>query len=147
MPDYPHRARVGAVLLVILLGVVACGPRSTREGKATPQAGGETISAFQPVATILESSCATSACHSASRGAGQLVLAPDVARSNLVDVPSNQQESAILVVPGDPEASYLMAKLRGDEGIRGSRMPIGQAPLSEEEMATVSGWIADGAGE
>jgi len=49
--------------------------------------------------------------------------------------------------PNDPDGSYLMAKLRGEEGILGARMPIGGAPLSDEELATISDWISGGAGE
>ena len=47
-----------------------------------------------------------------------------------------------LVVPGDPDASYLVAKLRGGDGIEGERMPIGDDPLSDEAMAAVTAWIA-----
>ena len=150
MPNDTRRALIGPLVLLLLLGAVACGSRP-REGSGAPGSDSsedtEVIGAFQPVAAILESTCATAACHSASRGAGQLVLSPDVARENLVDVPSDQQDGATLVVPGDPDASYLMAKLRGDDGIRGARMPIGRSPLSDEEMATISGWITGGAGE
>jgi hypothetical protein len=142
--------RVFLVVLAIALLAAACGPRPEREGEAgdsTPGEGEVAIVAFEPVAAILEATCATAACHAASRGAGQLVLSPDQARESLVDAPSNQQDGATLVIPGDPDGSYLMAKLRGEDGIRGARMPIGQSPLSDEEMATIADWIAGGAGE
>ncbi|RMG99260.1 MAG: hypothetical protein D6705_03690 [Deltaproteobacteria bacterium] len=47
-----------------------------------------------------------------------------------------------LVVPGKPDESYLLAKIRGDEGIDGERMPIGDDPLSDEAIAAVEAWIA-----
>mgnify|MGYP005840475211 CR=1 FL=1 len=150
MPNYARRPLFAVLALALALGAAACGSRPEREGNASGPPPGErteAIAAFEPAAAIFEASCATAACHSTERGAGQLVLSPQVARENLVDVPSNQQDGATLVVPGDPEGSYLLAKLRGDDGIRGSRMPIGRSPLSEEELATITEWIAGGTGE
>lgn len=46
-------------------------------------------------------------------------------------------EPARLLVPGDPEASYLVARLRGEmygEPIPGSRMPLANRPLTIAEM-------------
>lgn len=149
MPKPTHRALAVLLLFGLLLSALACGSRPPGDGDAVgaPEEGGEAIEAFEPVAALFESTCATAACHAAARGAGQLVLSPDVARDNLVHAPSSQQDGATLVVPGDPDGSYLMAKLRGDEGIRGARMPIGRSPLADEEMAIIADWIAASAGE
>jgi hypothetical protein len=46
--------------------------------------------------------------------------------------------------PGNPEGSYLFLKVRGDDGIAGSRMPP-PSPLSEEEIEKIRAWIAVGA--
>ncbi|HHX43332.1 MAG TPA: hypothetical protein GX714_05005 [Chloroflexi bacterium] len=144
MPIDIRRMLVGFLMLVLVVGIAACGSRAPQEGDASeaPPVEDEAIDAFEPVVAILEASCTTAACHSASRAAGDLVLSSDVAEANLVNVPSSQQDGATLVIPGDAEGSYLMAKLRGDDAIRGSRMPIGDAPLSEEEMGIIAEWIA-----
>ncbi len=47
------------------------------------------------------------------------------------------------VVPGDPEASLLLARVRGDEA--GERMPPGDTPLTEEQIRVLEGWIQAGA--
>ena len=50
---------------------------------------------------------------------------------------SHEGEPAQLLVPGDPESSYLIARLRGEmhgEPIPGSRMPLANAPLNIAEM-------------
>ena len=137
--------RIASLLLIFVTALIltACASRGASGGADTPTAEGDkAIDAYEPVAALLETSCALSACHSAARGAGQLVLAPDVAHDNLVDVPSSQQDGATLVVPGDPDGSYLLAKLRGADGIRGARMPIGSAPLSEVQIASIADWIS-----
>lgn len=149
MPNHVYRLCI-VVLVAMLVLTAACGSRDKQEadtGGSAPSEVAEEITAFEPVAAIFESTCATSTCHASSRGAGQLVLSPDVAHGNLVDKPSNQQDGATLVIPGDPDGSYLMAKLRGDDGIRGSRMPIGGSRLSDDQLAIIADWIANGANE
>jgi mono/diheme cytochrome c family protein len=56
-----------------------------------------------------------------------------------------QSEQAVmdLVEPGDPEASGLMIRLRGEGGR--PYMPIGDARLGQAELDAVEAWIANGA--
>lgn len=49
---------------------------------------------------------------------------------------------AILVVPGDPAASYLVAKLYGTPAMKGELMPQGMDPLDQAQLETISRWIA-----
>jgi len=46
---------------------------------------------------------------------------------------------------GRPEYSYLVYKLLGDGPIWGARMPLGRAPLREEEIRLVVDWVTAGA--
>lgn len=46
-----------------------------------------------------------------------------------------------LIVPGDPNASYLMKKMLGSPGIAGEMMPEDE-PLPEEDLKAVHDWIA-----
>lgn len=48
------------------------------------------------------------------------------------------------IVPGKGSDSLLVRKLRG-VGIEGQRMPLGQAPLSDEQIAMIAAWIDQGA--
>lgn len=99
---------------------------------------------------IFKVSCATTSCHGAA-GAGGLVLTPGAAYSNLVGVtatnPVAAAAGALRVVPGDPDASFLVRKLDGAlaEG-EGESMPqVGtQLPASLRDL--VRRWIAAGAG-
>ncbi|MCA9563316.1 MAG: hypothetical protein KC561_07495, partial [Myxococcales bacterium] len=64
--------------------------------------------------TIFEPTCATEDCHGDTLPAEELDLS--TARSSfrgMVDVDSLQQTGATIVVPGEPENSYLMNKLNG----------------------------------
>jgi len=51
-------------------------------------------------------------------------------------------ESGPLLVPGKPAESLIVKKLRGTAG---ERMPLDQAPLSEDVIAKFEKWIAEGA--
>jgi len=47
-----------------------------------------------------------------------------------------------LVVPGNPDASYLLLKMKGGEGLDGEVMPLGDDPLKPEQLQAVADWIA-----
>jgi mono/diheme cytochrome c family protein len=55
----------------------------------------------------------------------------------------NSGDHAPVIVPGDPAASLLVAKLEGTQ-LEGGPMPPGQS-LSDAEIATIVQWIAAGA--
>jgi len=98
------------------------------------------------VAPILVANCAI--CHMTGEEAGNMSLVPDNAIASLVGVRSVEAHARTRVVPGDPDASYLVMKLEGThmahEGA-GARMPFGGTPLPPEEIAKVRQWIAEGA--
>ena len=64
----------------------------------------------------------------------------------LVGVPSRGRPDLRFVVPGDPDASYLVQKLEGAPGISGTRMPRSGPPyLSAGQMLVIRRWIELGA--
>jgi len=97
-------------------------------------------------AEIFDKSCSTVACHRGSSPAGGLTLEPGKAHDALVDVPALMAPGKRLVVPGHPDHSFLMEKLRGhlsqDEGLP---MPYAKPPLSAAQIGLVEQWIAGGA--
>jgi mono/diheme cytochrome c family protein len=48
----------------------------------------------------------------------------------------------LLVVAGDPDASYLIDKIYGTAAMKGDLMPQGMDPLSKDQLETVRKWIA-----
>jgi hypothetical protein len=87
-------------------------------------------------------------CHvagGAAAGTG-LILTEAVAYGNLVNRTSRLRPGETLVIPGDPDNSYLVRKLNGGPAITGERMPRTQGPfLTDGQMLVIRKWIADGA--
>jgi hypothetical protein len=95
-------------------------------------------------AEVFTPSCAFSTCH-ASPGASGLVLEEGASHGALVGVESADAPGNTLVVAGDAEGSYLVHKLRGDEGIVGEIMPQNSGGLEAELVDLVIAWIDAGA--
>lgn len=121
-------------------------------GCAGDYAGGseESASAFDTLqSTIFNTKCTTGPCHSFSAAAGGLVLESGVSYASLVnaasDNPSAQGAGLLRVEPFDTSASFLYIKLVNPTAAQGSRMPQGQAPLSQSELALIRNWIDSGA--
>ena len=75
-----------------------------------------------------------------------LNLVGGTAHAALVDRSSVAKPGAILVVPGDPDNSYLIQKLEGAAGIVGQRMPRTSGPfLTPGQVAVIRRWITLGA--
>jgi hypothetical protein len=100
---------------------------------------------FAAVQKIFDDNCTT--CHIA----GDIVdLSEGHAYMDLVGQPSVAPETCggTLVVPGQPDASYLYQKLTNDIPCYGSRMPrteFGSVPLPDCVTNVVRDWIAAGA--
>jgi hypothetical protein len=75
-----------------------------------------------------------------------LDLRSAVADGNRVNVRSRLKAGAVLVVPGDPDASYLVQKLEGRSDISGRRMPYDGPPyLTGGQVLVIRRWIQSGA--
>ena len=96
---------------------------------------------------IFQSGCAGAACHAGMRPAEGLDLSSaSLAFGTLVNVRTGQCGGAkIRVVPGDPAASYLVAKLTGVGMCSGSVMPKMGGELSAAQIDVVRAWIGSGA--
>lgn len=98
------------------------------------------------VAPLFLANCAI--CHMTGEEAGNMSLVPDNAIASLVGVKSVDAPTQTRVVPGDPDASYLIMKLEGTHMIHGgagARMPFGGPPLPAGDIAKIRTWIAEGA--
>jgi mono/diheme cytochrome c family protein len=87
-------------------------------------------------------------CHTAQgrNPAGGLNLTEGVSYAALVNVASSQKAGEIRVIPGNPDASYLVRKLEGGPNIVLERMPRTGGPfLTEGQMRVIRRWIELGA--
>jgi hypothetical protein len=162
--------RSGLAALTIAIVVAACGggggsgdpaPGSDPDPTPSPAPGGpvdpdcasgsfdSTFAAIQEL-VFERHGCTAQACHGSAQSGG-LDLRADVAYANLFEVAS-QGSSWQRLVPGEPSESFLFQKLSastlpGSFEVGGSPMPVGAAPLSEDELEAVRLWIEAGAPE
>lgn len=131
-------------------GACACDPPDLDGGGG---AGGEgavnvgPVSFSDDILPILENSCSGSDCHTETTRKAPLGLEPSEAYSHLVNAAAQGCDAATLVVPGDPNKSYLLDKLLGGAVCDGAQMPLADKPLPEVATARFVRWICDGAQE
>lgn len=106
---------------------------------------GETLDAVQ---AIFNTHCTS--CHSDEYEGGRPVAGLDLAEGNMphntIAARSGQlSDGTLLINPGRPDESYIVEKIAVDAPTRGSRMPRGMPPLSDEEIETIRSWVFDGA--
>ena len=88
--------------------------------------------------------CAVPGCHGGAGAQQGLRLDPGFSAGNLINVPSPRDPNLIRVVPGDPDASFLIQKLQGTQTL-GDRMPDGGPYLTTATINVIRQWIQDGA--
>ena len=87
-------------------------------------------------------------CHSDQNRvpASNLVLLEGRSHQQLVGRGSTGKAGATLVIPGDPDNSYLVKKLEGATDIAGQRMPRTNGPFLESgQIKVIRRWIEEGA--
>lgn len=125
---------------------VAGGDFVTQFTISTPAVLGPTLPQIQAI--VFGPSCGTAGCHSGG-GAnlpGVMDLSSEQASfDNLVNVPALQVGggAALRVTPGDPDMSYLIQKLEGNQ-MTGNQMPPGGA-LQQSVIDEIRSWITNGA--
>jgi mono/diheme cytochrome c family protein len=131
-----------AVLGLLLAG---CGTVKSPTEPSTPAGGGTAFTYTQIQAQIFTPVCAKAGCHAAGSSPSGLVLAAGQSYGNLVGRSAAENSSLAGVSPGNPDASYIILKLRGDPNISGERMPLGGPYLSADQIAGIAAWIQAGA--
>jgi mono/diheme cytochrome c family protein len=89
------------------------------------------------VQAVFKSHCVR--CHTGSKPPKGLSLIPSKA-SAILDAPSAEVPSLRIVDTENPEASYLLKKIRRGDGITGKPMPPSKA-LPAEELQVLETWI------
>ncbi len=126
-------------------GVCACDDSDLGAGGATSGESTGPLSFAEDILPLLDNSCSGSKCHTEEDREAPLGLDPDDAYSHLVDAQAEGCENATLVVPGNPDESYLLNKLLGGSVCDGAQMPLADKPLPDAATARFVRWICDGA--
>lgn len=121
-----------------------CGDDDGDDGGENPM-DSEGVTFEQVNDSVFAQRCATAGCHVGNSPAGGMSLEVDKLATQVIGVDSGQKPELKRVDPQNPEGSYLLKKIRGDEDIEQRRMPLGGNPLSAAQIALVRDWIADGA--
>lgn len=144
--------RVVRVLLLVLAPVMAgaCDERLRDVAGPTPDLQ-PTLSSIQREIFNKPDSSGRLACTQCHTNVGRvptanLLLTEGNSYQSLVGQPSRAKTGAVLVVPGEPDDSYLMHKLAGRADIVGARMPRSNGPyLTAGQMSIIRRWIQLGA--
>jgi hypothetical protein len=97
----------------------------------------------QPIFTM---NCALPGCHTGATPAAGQDLSEGSAYASIVNVTSGECPSFKRVLPGAPDMSYLVFKIRGSGPcFSGGQMPFGRTPLSSAARRTIVAWIGEGA--
>jgi hypothetical protein len=156
-PRAPHQGGPLSSLKTLLCVIVAtvsftaCDENlSSIAGPDTPDLEPTFSSVRQDILTLGDPSgrrgCTT--CHTLNNRptpAGLLNMDVGAVYAALVNVPSRLKPGETLVIPGDPDNSYLIKKLEGRPGINGGRMPLNGPYLSPGQIAIIRRWIELGA--
>ncbi len=134
-----------SLLLIAALSWAGCGGDDSTVGPDDDVEGTLTEATLAQVNEVFAVSCTFSGCHSGGEPAADLSLEGDFA-AHIVGVDSGQRPDFKLVDPGNPNKSYLLLKVRGDDEIISQQMPPGN-PLSAEQVEIIRAWIASGAKE
>jgi mono/diheme cytochrome c family protein len=133
--------RAAGLAVAASLSVAACTPEPA-VGIPLPFSRGGAGTYTGLAQQIFVPRCASGSCHGGSPPPAFPQLDAEAGWAAMVNVQS-QQDVMMLVAPGSPEQSWLVIRLRGEGGR--PYMPLGDAQLTEEEIAAVEGWITNGA--
>lgn len=125
----------GIYLLDAGIQCADAGQDAAEAGSCTPSRASVSFSA--DVAPILSSRCAGEVCHGSTGWSDYHAITSAHAYECC--------DGRKLVVPGSPDGSYLMHKLRGHGMCLGVPMPKNGAPLTPAQMQTIYDWICLGA--
>jgi hypothetical protein len=142
----PVRAGLAAIMLVTLVGASACDEKLRDLAGPSPALTPTFTSIRDEILRTTDlagrTSCVT--CHRPQGGTP--INLQDDPYAALVNAPSRQKPGAILVVPGDPDGSYLIQKLEGRSDIVQLRMPRNGPPyLTPGQILVIRRWIEIGA--
>jgi hypothetical protein len=112
----------------------AMPPDASTAGCANSHGG---VKLSTDVAPIADMHCAGIECHGGWRGHWY---------TDWVGVSAYEcADGRNLVTPGDPDHSYVIQKLRGEDLCSGGRMPRLGLPLSDQQIQTIVDWVCAGA--
>lgn len=148
-PKPRFRGRLAVLVAVASIGLVACDEKLSDVTGPSPNLA-PTFSSIRDEIFLSSDDAGRTACINCHAPGGISVgfinFRADDLYTRLVNGGSRQKVGAVLVVPGDPDNSYLVQKLEGRSGIIGLRMPFNGPPyLTDGQILVIRRWIQTGA--
>ena len=145
-----ERLGIHALGVLLVLGTVGCDEKLSSITGPTPNLAPTFASIQQNIFNVSDSSgrLACIQCHTdqGRTPTGNLVLLEGRSYQNIVGRQSTGKPGETIVIPGDPDNSYIVKKLEGASDIAGVRMPRGNGPfLTPGQMVVIRRWIEQGA--
>jgi hypothetical protein len=143
--------QIGMLLCISLASLGFCFPIMARQSAPieaaapadsmmkTPPVDSVMNTYSQAAVSLINKRCA--GCHGGRYPKKGLNLEPAGLVDAVKDVPSREVNSLMLVDTRAPGKSYLLMKIRGDKGIRGSVMPIDATAPMTDEIERIESWI------
>lgn len=137
---------VALIVCVVALACASCVPVGPGDQDPCPRgaAGGATTVNFSDdvLPLLAAKGCLTSGCHGTTLPSSDFVLTD-------YDAAFTRGETARAlelcpIVPSEPDASWIIEKLR-PEPRSGERMPFRRPALTDEEIEVIATWIREGA--
>ena len=137
---------VGVAFLAIVI-VVACTDFEAPEPVVLPDVLVANPSFERDIQPIFTARCATASCHNLATQQLGLNLQAGYAYDEIVDVESPSSHEMPYIRPFDPDSSWLVRMIQADPERRffTERMPLGRAPLTPNQIATIINWVNAGA--
>jgi len=139
------KSKISAFLFIFFIGAFFLYSSSLQDpldrGESNSSGSGDD-KLQENVARILKKSCSVAGCHRGNYPPVNLNLEKDRFIKSLVNIPSQEIPSLKLVDTANPEKSYLLMKIKGDDTIVGQRMPVGSSPLKDSEIKTIEDWVS-----
>lgn len=142
------RTGYGLAAVMIIIMTAGCDESLKKFAGPTPDLEPTFSSIQQDIFNATDSAgrLACTGCHNATGARfNGMNLTGATAYATIVNVASVGKPSAIRVVPGNPDASYLVQKIEGAPGIVGVRMPQTPPYLTPNQIAIIRRWIELGA--
>lgn len=114
---------------MVLIGGLLCS------GSISPLVRGDDIHFSRDIKPIFQARCY--GCHQPAKAGGGYIMS----RADTLHQGGESEQAAI--VPGDPDASYLVEQITAEDGV--AAMPQDGEPLSPKEVELIRRWISAGA--
>ena len=138
-------------IATVLLALAACGAGNGEglDQNGQPLTSGSGAISLAPTLASIQDNvfsirCAVPGCHGGPTAQQGLRLDPGFAYGNLINVASPRDQNLIRVIPGNPDASFIIQKLEGTQTL-GDRMPLFGPYLPQTTIDVIRQWIHDGA--